>query len=141
MPEPTAAPVPEIEAVGALRINAARLIWLLHVGTSVWMLVGWALPWTAALWAVVIWNPLVHLQWRLLDDRCILTIAEEKLRGPTYVQKAAVSEDGEDARCLAEFMSRVLGRPVPHWIADALSYSMVWIGFTIAAARLWLRSA
>lgn len=137
MPEWRAAEIEAPESVGAVRIVAARGVWLLHLGTSIWMLVGWALPWREALWAVVVWNPLVYLQWRLLDDRCILTIAEEKLRGPTFVQQAAVGEKGEDARCVAVFMSRVLGRPVPHWVADSISYSILWTSFSIAALRLW----
>lgn len=138
MQEPRATQIESSESVGALRIAAARGVWLLHLGTSLWMLVGWALPWREALWAVVIWNPLIQLQWRLLDDRCILTLAEEKLRGPTFVRQAAVSEEGEDVRCVAEFMTRVLGRPVPNGVADAISSGILWTTFSMAALRLWL---
>ena len=141
MEEPRAAQIEAPESVGALRIAAARGVWLMHLGTSLWMLVGWALPWREALWVVVVWNPLIQLQWRLLDDRCILTIAEEKLRGPTFVQQTAVGEEGQEARCVAEFMARVLGRPVSNWVADAISHGLLWTTFSIAALRLGFGAA
>ena len=120
-----------------LRLLFARLVWLLHSGVTVWLLVGPFLPQRAAWWLVALGNPLIHLQWRVLDDRCLLTILEERLRGPTFERRAAVVRGDEPVGFVAETLSRLLGRPVGHGVADALSYGVVWAGVGVVAVRLW----
>jgi len=127
---------PTLAAVHPLRLLAARVVWLLHSGVTGWLLLGPLLPSPTAAWALVVGNPLIHLQWRIFENRCLLTILEERLRGPSLVRKVAVEDEAEPMGCVAETLSRALGRPITHAFADRLSYGVLWAGFVVAAARL-----
>ena len=125
-----------VVTIHPLRLAAARLVWLAHTGVTGWLLLGPLLPHRAAAWALVVGNPLIHLQWRAFGDRCLLTILEERLRGATFERRAAVVDGDEPVGFVAETLSRALGRPVTHGFANVLSYGVLWAGFAIAVVRL-----
>src|SRR4030095_14687416 len=58
----------------------ARGVWAIHWVVMIWIAVAWCLPWSWALWAALISHPLVYLNWRIFDNRCVLTVIEERLR-------------------------------------------------------------
>ena len=142
-----------------MRTAMARTVWLLHVGVMLLLLTAWCLPWRWAPWVAVTLAPMVHLNWWVFRDRCILTILEEKLRGaPAAAPVAAggeaparpagpavgdepqeaLGDTEEDLHFVSTFLSGLLGRPVSRAVADRISYGVVWTGFALGAGRLLL---
>lgn len=97
---------------------------------------GWALPWGSALWAVLCFYALVQLNWCMFGNRCLLTILEERLRGTGAATAGATEEPLHFVQVVG---ARLLRRPVSRFWADVFSYAVVWGGFGLTAARLFLR--
>ena len=51
--------------------QAARALWLLHTGLTLFLIVGWALPWSGALWACLGIAILMQLQWWFNANECV----------------------------------------------------------------------
>lgn len=100
-------------------------------------LVGWALPWREALWAVVVGAVVVRAGWWLFDDRCLLSILEARLRGGavSFSTQPELAPE-EKPNFIADTVEGLLGRPMPlHWVNNA-TYAVLWSAFSIAAVRL-----
>lgn len=119
-----------------MRLAAARLVWALHLGVTLFVLTGWLLPWSWALWTAVILYPVVQLNWLVFGNRCALTVVEERLRRGTGTD----DDDGAELHFVVGLLTRLLGRPVPRFYGDLVSYGVLWGGFTVASARLLARS-
>ncbi len=132
--------LPEQGTQSRMRLLLARVVWAVHTAIFAYFVIAWTLPWDWSLWSCVIGYPLLQINWWSFGNRCILTIVEERLRGPDAKRHVAEDDAEEPLNFTAEILSRALGRPVPHWTADVLSYGIVWGGFTLSALRLWLRS-
>jgi len=120
-----------------VRLSTARTVAALHLCTTLFIVVGWALPWRPALWAVVVVTAVAQTSWLLCNDRCPLTILEERLRGPQAPAPARLPGEGDEpGNFVVDGLSRLLGRPVPyHWTNRAI-YAVTWFAFTAATARL-----
>ncbi len=120
----------------------ARLIWALHVAIVAFFLVGWALPWRWALWTVAVGAVVLQVGWWLCNDVCWLTLLEERLKGAPEAPPPGTREEAEAApNFVSALVDRILGRPMPESRVNAVIYGIVWGGFTIAVARLWLGRA
>ena len=121
-----------------MRLWLARSVWWVHSSVLVFLVFGWALPWRWALWVVAIGAPVTQLGWWFCENRCVLTIVEDWLRGKDPAGRPATEDDeGEPpTRFVAEFLERLIGRPVSERVANALSYTVVWGGGGIAIFRL-----
>lgn len=116
------------------RLWLARGVWLVHVVIVAFIVLGWLLPWPAALWTVALGVPALQLTWRAFGDRCPLTVLEERLREPVPEPRP---EDGEGPRnFVADLLSGVLGRPVSHRITNRLVHGVTWFAFSVAVFRL-----
>ena len=118
-----------------MTLALARVVSGVHTMIVVFSCVAWALPWTWAMWVAVIAYPVIQLNWWVFDNRCILTVLEEKLRGPGAKRHAA---DDEPLNFVAELGSRILGRPVPGSWANVASYAVIWWGFAVVSVRLFV---
>jgi len=118
----------------AHRLWLARAISVVHGAVVLLFVVGWALPWRQALWAVVLGATVVQAGWWLFGNRCLLTVAEARLRG-----SPAGGVTLDDAHFVRDLAERVLGRrPSERWL-ELATYGVMWGAFAIAAARLGLR--
>ncbi|HKA13447.1 MAG TPA: hypothetical protein VKH41_00395 [Myxococcota bacterium] len=121
-------------------ILLARAISAVHVTVIALSLVAWSLPWTAALWAAVIGYPLIQLGWCAFGNRCPLTVLEERLRARARLRSVGTDPQTEPPlHFAADLLSLLLRRPVSRVWGDVFSYTCVWGGFAIAAARLYAR--
>src|SRR5262244_1901203 len=98
-------------AGGFVSLFFARTVWAVHLLILVWLAVVWSLPWKWAWWAAMIGNPVVQLNWWLFDNRCALSILEERLRARS-APSAQSDVDGEPGDFVSRVMSDALGRPV-----------------------------
>jgi hypothetical protein len=118
----------------------ARGVWAIHWVVMIWIAVAWCLPWSWALWAALISHPLVYLNWRIFDNRCVLTVIEERLRmraaDPHVSARLAA---GEPLDFVSGVLSLVLRRPISRAQGSVVSHTFLWGGFAIAAARLAAR--
>lgn len=120
----------------ALRLGLAHLLALLHHAIIAFFLVGWAAPWREVLWGVAAGAVVVHAAWWLLDDRCLLTLLEERLRGEEHVPAERLEDGVRQPNFIADSVTRLLGRPLPlHWINNA-TYAVLWTSFSLASLRL-----
>lgn len=122
---------PRACAVGALRAT--------HLAVALLILTGWAMPWRPVLWAVVVLAAVSQASWLLCNDRCPLTILEERLRGPEAERPLRHPADAaEPANFVVDGLSRLLGRPVPYRLTNLAIYAVTWFAFAVASARLAL---
>lgn len=123
------------DAVSGSRLLLARLVHGHHLVSTILISIGWALPWTWTLWTVLVVYPLVQIQWWLFGNRCVLSILEEKLR-----RTGPAAGEAEELHFVQVLGSRLLRRPLSRVWADVFSYGVLWGGFAVAAARLYLRA-
>ena len=97
----------------------------------VFFLVGWALPWRGALWAVAIGAVVVQAGWWLCADRCVLTILEEQAR-----EGGAATNPEREVDFLARLLSGLTGRPVPARWVNRAAYGVLWGSCAVALLRL-----
>jgi hypothetical protein len=104
---------------------------------AVFIAVAWALPWAWSLWTALVFYPVVLLNWCAFRNRCVLTVLEEKLRGPERRVRPAQAE--EELHFVQDLGRWLLERPVSRSVADALAYGAVWGGFALTGLRLYFR--
>lgn len=129
-----------------VRRIAADVLWLVHIVVMVFLVIGWALPWSSAWWIYVLGAPCVIGGWKLFSETCWLSILEAKLRGEPMAIRVAdadadvdVDVDVEESRSfVAETLSSALGRPISRRFAKTLSYAVVVGGFILSGIRLAL---
>ena len=114
----------------------ARVVWSLHFLVMIWIAIVWSLPWSWAWWAALIGNPIVQLNWWIFDNRCALSVLEERLRARAAGGAVIPADDGQPLEFVSGVLSRILGRPVSRGWGSAVSYTFLWGGFAIATARL-----
>lgn len=117
----------------SFRTVAAKLVWAVHLVVTVYFLVAWTLPWRWAMWSAVVGAPVMHLQWRLNDDVCVLTKLERYLRG------ADPTPRGSERSFIAATMERLAGRELPARCVNGVTYAVLWGGAAVAGLRLALR--
>lgn len=113
-----------------LRARFARAVAVVHSGVVGLACVAWASPSRAGLVAAAIFYPVVLLNWWAFGNRCVLTVLEEKLRGP------APAPLEEPLHFVQACGSRLMGRSVPRVYADVVSHGVVWGGLAAAWTRL-----
>lgn len=118
----------------------ARLVSTLHTTIIAFFLTGWTFPWRGALWGVVLGGVALQGIWRIFEDRCPLTILEERLRGEPPPLERATEDEEAPMNFVSELLTRILGRPIPHRCADATTYGVLYASMTISAVRLYLWS-
>jgi hypothetical protein len=124
---------------GAVRRMAARGVWALHVGVAGFLLVGWMLPWAAAWWIYLLLAPIVQVGWIVFDDYCWLSIVEAKLLREPLVKTR--SDGSEEARVfVGELIEKLSGVAISNRCSNWISYSILWVGFCVAAIRAFLRA-
>ena len=125
-----------LETPTAGRLWAARLVWFLHVAAVAFFVIGWALPWPGALAFTVALSAATQIGWWICNDRCVLSVLEERLRG-TLAPRLVVPEDQEQPpNFVADLGARLLGRPIPYTWTNRVIYVVVWGGGAVAALRL-----
>jgi len=123
--------------LGNWRLWTARALSVVHGAVVALFLVGWALPWRGALWAVAIGAIVVRTNWWLFDDRCLLTILESRLRGGDALAARRLEEDADaPPSFIGDLVARVLGRPLPLQWVDNASHAIMWGAFSVATLRL-----
>ena len=115
---------------------AARALWLLHTGLTLFLIVGWALPWTGALWACLGIAILMQVQWWLNANACVLTQWETRLLGRPQLRARIPGEPPEEQRFAADLIERIFRRRPSSACTDRLAYAVVWTSGTISAFRL-----
>lgn len=115
---------------------AARGLWLLHTGLTLFLIVGWALPWSAALWACLGLAVLMQLQWWLNANECVLTQWETRLLGRSHQRPAAPGAPPEEQRFAADLIERIFRRRPSATCTDRLTYAVVWASGSLSALHL-----
>ncbi|HKK53118.1 MAG TPA: DUF2784 family protein [Myxococcota bacterium] len=118
--------------LGHGRRLAADAVCLLHIGVVGFVMTCWALPIAPLWWLMLALAPLMHLQWRMNDDRCLLSDLETHLR--RMPPPEAATPDPE--RTFIGRLLRPVFGPVPMSVVDGLSYGVLWASFSGCAARL-----
>ncbi len=116
------------------RLWLARCVWLLHVCVALLILLGWALPWRWITWATLCVTSVALISWRVNNDRCPLTVLEERLRG--HAPPAAGEK--EPANCVVDSLSRLLGRSLPYALVDRCIRIVTWCALSISGLQLAL---
>lgn len=117
-------------AAGDRRSPLADAVWFAHAAIVAFFLVACALPWRWAWWTNLAGAAVMHLQWRLNGDVCVLTDLERSLRGKP---SAGAEPEGN---FVADLAARIAGRPLPQQWTDRLAYVVLWGGAGIAGIRL-----
>lgn len=121
------------------RACAVRVLRATHLAVAVLILAGWAMPWRPVLWAVVVLAAVSQASWLLCNDRCPLTVLEERLRGPEAARPLRHPADAaEPGNFVVDGLSRLLGRPVPYRLTNLAIYAVTWFAFAVAGIRLVL---
>ncbi len=124
-------------ASGALaRRVLSHVLTALHFAVISVFVVGWALPWRAALVTVVVLAVVVQGGWWACNDRCWLTMVDEWLCGPAAATEAPVPDGPPNF--LLRTATRLFGRPVSRAAVDWVARGVLWTAFAIAAGRLAL---
>ncbi len=113
------------------RYRASLVIRAIHLAVVAFFLIGWMLPWRGALWTVVVGGLLTQLNWWATGNRCVLTIAEERLRAGS-----AWASTGRDETFVARLVTSVIGRPCPPRLAQITAHLVLWASIGTAAFRL-----
>ena len=122
---------------GVVRRMAARGVWALHAGVAGFLVVGWMLPWAAAWWIYLLLAPIVQIGWIVFDDYCWLSIVEAKLLREPLVKTR--SDGSEEARVfVGELIEKLSGVAISNRCSNWISYSILWVGFCVAAIRAFL---
>lgn len=121
-----------------VRRIAADVLWLVHIVVMVFLVIGWALPWSSAWWIYVLGAPCVIGGWKVFSETCWLSILEAKLRGESMAIRAPEADVEESRSFVAETLSSALGRPISRRFAKTLSYAVVVGGFILSGIRLAL---
>jgi len=117
--------------VGALREILIQIIKRVHLAVLLFVLLGWTLPWKAALLAHIITIPLVVLQWRFNNGTCLLTNLENFVRGGAPPKS---TQQGQFIKSLLKFFCDPL--PPDHKIKIGL-YAVIWSAWSVSVLR-WL---
>ena len=116
--------------------QAARALWLLHSGLTLFLIVGWALPWSGALWACLGIAILMQLQWWFNANECVLTQWETRLLGRPHERPRAAGARPEAQSFAADLIEHVFWRRPSAVCTDRLTYAVVWTSGGLAALRL-----
>ena len=119
-----------------LRLKMAQLVWLIHTGIIIFVLIGCALPWETSWLIHIILIPSIFLLWFTSKGSCFLTDWEKNLRGVESLMDDA-QEDGEwpfIRSLLSKFMTEV---PDDRTLNFYL-YTMVCVLWGISCYRFWI---
>lgn len=122
------------------RSVAADFVWLLHGAIVVIVVMAPLLPYASLWWMMIGLAPAMHMQWRLNDDRCLLTDLEQSLRGknPSSIEGQAGVEAAEVRESfIGSLLEPVIGRASER-AADLLSHGVLWLSFSGSVFRLCL---
>ena len=97
---------------------------------------GWALPWTGALWTCLVIAVLMQVQWWLNDNECVLTQWETRLLGRPKLRESAAGEPPQEQRFAADLIEKIFRRRPSSNCTDRLAYVVVWTSGTLSALRL-----
>jgi hypothetical protein len=97
------------------------------------IVLGWLLPWHAALAFYLVFIPCVFLQWQLNKDTCVLNNIEGWLRTGRWRNKDANPEEGAWVLTLAR---SVTGIAFTERQINVLIYGVLVLGWSLALARL-----
>lgn len=119
-----------------LRRSAADVVWAIHMGVVALVVTSWMWPARPVWWTMIALAPIMHVQWRLNDGVCVLTLLEDRLRG----RAAGASIDATATATKREtFVGRLLepftGELSPAAV-DRLCYGLLWVSFAACALRL-----
>ena len=130
-------PLPHATAdPGLVARGVARALWLLHTALTLFLIVGWALPWKGALWACLGLALVMQLQWWLNANECVLTQWETRLLGRPAQREAGPGTPPEEQRFAADLIERILRQRPSAVCTDRIAYAVVWISGSLSALRL-----
>lgn len=120
------------------RERLAQLVRWLHVLVIGFVILAPMMPFAIPWRVMIVLAPAMHLQWRLNQDRCLLTDLENALIETRDEDRAS---SGEPPSSEETFVGRLL-EPVFGEISDAqvdlLSYGILWLSFAGSTLRLFL---
>jgi hypothetical protein len=119
-----------MEDVGALRLRVADLVYGLHVMTSVFVSIAWAMPWDGVLWFALFFIPAMVLHWQVADV-CILRTWEMALRG--HPDAGSV-----DQGSFLVSLFGLVGITITFATASKLSYAISYASLAGCALRLFV---
>jgi len=115
---------------------AAKALWLLHAGLTLFLVVGWALPWNEALWGCLIIAIGMQLQWWFNANECLLTQWETRLLGRPQLRAGISDGPPEEQRFAADLVEAIFRRRPSARCTDRFAYAVVWTSATLSALRL-----
>jgi hypothetical protein len=99
-----------------MKLILARFIHHAHTAIVAFSLIGWLLPTTEMLQIYIVIMVAIMGQWAVCDNKCILTIWEDKLRG----NKAVPGSES----FIGQVIFRLMGWKPSEKNVDRLSYSI-----------------
>jgi len=97
-----------------------------HFAVMIFIVAGWAMPWTPVLYFYLAFLPLVALHWQFNRNSCVLNNIESLLRYGTW----RAEQNAEEGAWLKHLIGKVTGIQLQAWQTDALTYCVM--------ALLWL---
>jgi hypothetical protein len=91
----------------------------LHFAVLIFIVAGWAVPWTPLLWAYLGFLPLVAIHWLFNRNSCVLNNAESWLRYGTWRSE----HNTEEGAWLLTLLRNVTGIAFRPWQVDLLTYA------------------
>ena len=124
------------EVVSGARLFGARAVAVVHVGVIAFFSLGWLLPDSRALWAVLLGCIGLEGTWLALRGSCPLTLLERRLRGqPAHDASVA----GAHRSFVGGALEHALKRPVSERCANRLVHGVTFASAGLAALHLGLR--
>jgi hypothetical protein len=99
-----------------MKLILAQIIHHAHTGIVAFSLVGWLLPTPEMLQIYILIMVAIMGQWAVCDNKCILTIWEDKLRGQAH-------QAGSES-FIGRVLERLTGWKPSEKAVDRLSYSI-----------------
>ena len=100
----------------------------LHFAVLIFIVAGWAVPYSPVLWFYLVFIPAVAVQWQFNKNSCVLNNAESWLRYGTW----RAEQNAEEGAWLKTLIKSVTGIDLKAWQVDALTYGIMLVLWLLA---------
>jgi hypothetical protein len=111
-----------------MNVALANVVAVVHTALVIFFALGWALPWQAAWWGVLVGGIALITIWRSYSNNCPLTVLEARLRG--------LQPDPSQPRFVGTLVQKFFRMTISNQSADAIAHGFLIVSMIIAVLRL-----
>ncbi len=126
-------------AAGALPSHAAEardalgtVCFYLHFAVMIYIVIGWLVPWHAALVFYLFFIPAIATQWQFNKNSCVLNNIESLIRSGRWRDQ----RNKEEGAWLVTLATGAFGYPFKAWHIDVFTYFILLVFWSLALGHL-----